>query len=113
MSDDLTGVFGGYIRTRRSGGTVYLDYIGDYGKAGNQNIEFGVNMIDVSESVSSDDIFTVLLPYGIIGTVPTQFFAGLLTGPQFARAAAAVAVFTVLSVALFRIGCKNYKSASS
>lgn len=67
MSDDLTGVFGGYIRTRRSGGTVYLDYIGDYGKAGNQNIEFGVNMIDVSESVSSDDIFTVLLPTGAEG----------------------------------------------
>lgn len=67
MSDDLTGVFGGYIRTRRSGGTVYLDYIGDYGKAGNQNIEFGVNMIDVSESVSSDDIFTVLLPTGSEG----------------------------------------------
>lgn len=67
MSDDLTGVFGGYIRTRRSSGTVYLDYIGDYGKAGNQNIEFGVNMIDVSESVSSDDIFTVLLPTGSEG----------------------------------------------
>lgn len=67
MSDDLTGVFGGYIRTRRSGGTVYLDYIGDYGKAGNQNIEFGVNMIDFSESVSSDDIFTVLLPTGSEG----------------------------------------------
>ena len=67
MSDDLTGVFGGYIRTRRSGGTVYLDYIGDYGKAGNQNIEFGVNMIDFSESVSSDDIFTVLLPTGSDG----------------------------------------------
>ena len=67
MSDDLTGVFGGYIRTRRSGGTVYLDYIGEYGKAGNQNIEFGVNMIDFSESVSSDDIFTVLLPTGSEG----------------------------------------------
>lgn len=67
MSDDLTSVFGGYIRTRRSGGTVYLDYIGDYGKAGNQNIEFGVNMIDFSESVSSDDIFTVLLPTGSEG----------------------------------------------
>lgn len=67
MTDDLTGVFGGYIRTRRSGGTVYLDYIGDYGKAGNQNIEFGVNMIDFSESVSSDDIFTVLLPTGSEG----------------------------------------------
>lgn len=67
LSDDLTGVFGGYIRTRRSGRTVYLDYIGDYGKAGSQNIEFGVNMIDFSESVSSDDIFTVLLPTGSEG----------------------------------------------
>lgn len=58
-------------------------------------------------------VFTVLLPYGIIATVPTQFFAGLLTGSAFLRAAATVAAFTVLSVALFRIGCKNYKSASS
>ena len=62
MSNDLTSTYGGYIRTRRDGDDVYLDYIGDYGKAGTQNIEFGVNLIDYSESVASDDIFTVLLP---------------------------------------------------
>ena len=80
MSDDLTGVFGGYIRTRRSGGTVYLDYIGDYGKAGNQNIEFGVNMIDFSESVSSDDIFTVLLPTGSEGVTMEE-----ITGSKYVK----------------------------
>lgn len=62
MSNDLTSTYGGYIRTRRDGNDVCLDYIGDYGKAGTQNIEFGVNLIDYSESVASDDIFTVLLP---------------------------------------------------
>lgn len=80
MTDDLTGVFGGYIRTRRSGGTVYLDYIGDYGKAGNQNIEFGVNMIDFSESVSSDDIFTVLLPTGSEGVTMEE-----ITGSKYIK----------------------------
>lgn len=80
MSDDLTGVFGGYIRTRRSGETVYLDYIGDYGKAGNQNIEFGVNMIDFSESVSSDDIFTVLLPTGSEGVTMEE-----ITGSKYVK----------------------------
>ena len=58
-------------------------------------------------------IFTVILPYGIIGTVPAQFFAGLLTGGQLLGAVATVAAFTVLAIGLFRIGCKNYKSASS
>lgn len=88
MSDDLTGVFGGYIRTRRSGGTVYLDYIGDYGKAGNQNIEFGVNMIDFSESVSSDDIFTVLLPTGSEGVTMEG-----ITGSKYVKIPNAVELY--------------------
>lgn len=58
-------------------------------------------------------IFQVLLPYGIIGTVPVEFFSGLLSPGELFSALAIVAVFTVLAIGVFRIGCKNYKSASS
>ncbi len=58
-------------------------------------------------------IFQVLLPYGIIGTVPVQFFSGILAPGELAGALATVGVFTVLAWGTFRVGCRNYKSASS
>lgn len=58
-------------------------------------------------------IFKVLIPYGIIGTVPVEFFSGLLSPGELAGALAIVAVFTALAIGTFRLGCRNYKSASS
>lgn len=58
-------------------------------------------------------LFYLVLPYGIMSTVPTQFFAGVLTPVGFVYSIAVVAVFTIFTLAFFRLGLKNYKSASS
>lgn len=55
---------GGYLRTRRQNGTTYIDLLADYGSTAVQEIEFGKNMLDMTEEVSAEDIFTVLIPLG-------------------------------------------------
>lgn len=55
---------GGYLRTRRVGNTTYIDLLTDYGNNAVQSIEFGTNMLDLSEEVTAEDVFTVLIPIG-------------------------------------------------
>ena len=60
----LINYVGGYLRTRRSGNTTYIDYLKDYDSTAVQEIEFGKNMLDLTEEVSAEDVFTVLIPLG-------------------------------------------------
>lgn len=55
---------GGYLRTRNVNGTAYIDLVKDYGNTSIQEIEFGVNLLDLTEETSVDGIFTVLIPLG-------------------------------------------------
>ena len=55
---------GGYLRTRRQNGKTYIDLLLDYGNNATQDIEFGKNMLDMTEEVSAEDVFTVLIPLG-------------------------------------------------
>lgn len=54
---------GGYIRTRRLDGTVYVDYISGFGHA-SQTVEFGENLTNLKKFVSAEDVITCLIPYG-------------------------------------------------
>ena len=58
-------------------------------------------------------LFYIILPYGIIATIPTQFFAGTLTPIGFVYAIVITFIFSVFTLAFWRLGLKNYKSASS
>jgi ABC-2 type transport system permease protein len=58
-------------------------------------------------------LFYLVLPYGIMATVPTQFFTGTLTPMGFFYSVSIVVVFTAFILAFWRFGLKNYKSASS
>lgn len=55
---------GGYLRTRRVGNTTYIDLVENYGSNAAQEIEFGKNLLDLTEEVSAEDVFTVLIPLG-------------------------------------------------
>lgn len=58
-------------------------------------------------------IFMVFLPYGLMGTVPVQWFTGVLTNGGLVYSLAVVVVFTAFMLWFFRLGVRNYKSASS
>lgn len=58
-------------------------------------------------------LFYLLLPYGIMATVPTQFFSGTLSPSGFVYSIAIVAAFTAFTLFFWKLGLRNYKSASS
>lgn len=60
----LLDTHGGYIRPRLTDGQRYIDLVAEYGKVNSQVIEFGLNMLDISEYISADNVFTVLIPLG-------------------------------------------------
>lgn len=55
---------GGYLRTRRENGKTYLDWMDDTGTNTEQKIEFGINLLELTETVSAEELFTVLIPLG-------------------------------------------------
>lgn len=64
MNSKLVNLLGGYLRPRLSSGIRYLDYVTEYGGISDQTIEFGKNLLDISEYISAEDVFTVLIPLG-------------------------------------------------
>ena len=56
----------GYLRTRRNGEKNILDVVmlKDYGKTCAQKIEFGENLLDYAENITTDDIATAVIPRG-------------------------------------------------
>ena len=55
---------GGYLRTRRADGKIYIDLLQDFGNTSIQEIELGRNLLDLTEELSVEDVFTVLIPLG-------------------------------------------------
>ena len=64
ITNTIIDYCGGYLRTRRVGGITYLDLLKDYGRTSIQGIEFGTNLIDLTEEVKAEDVYTVLIPLG-------------------------------------------------
>ena len=64
LQENLISYCGGYLRTRREADGVYLDYLESYEGTAAQEIEFGVNLLDLTEEISAEDLFTVLIPLG-------------------------------------------------
>lgn len=58
-------------------------------------------------------IFYVLLPYGLMATIPAQFLADVLDGRYWLLSLAVGAVFGFLCIFLWKRGMKRYGSASS
>jgi ABC-2 type transport system permease protein len=58
-------------------------------------------------------LFYLILPYGIMATVPTQFFSGTLSALGFVYSFTVVITFTAFTFFFWKLGLRNYKSASS
>lgn len=68
LQSELTDVYGGYFAVRYSddGKTRYLDYMADDGitETNPQPVEFGVNMLDLTNYVKAEDIVTRVIAVG-------------------------------------------------
>jgi ABC-2 type transport system permease protein len=58
-------------------------------------------------------LFYFVLPYGIMATIPTQIITNSVSWLMITASAVVVVVATVFSQWFWRLGLKNYKSASS
>lgn len=64
IKDKIIKTHGGYLRRRLENGIRYIDLIEDFGVINNQIIEFGVNLLDISQYITAEDVFTCLIPVG-------------------------------------------------
>lgn len=64
LSGILVENFGGYLRVRRENGVRYLDYLLEYTDVNSQSIEFGVNLLDMQQDSSAQNIYSVMIPLG-------------------------------------------------
>lgn len=66
IREKLVEQLGGYLRLRHENEKLYLDWITleEYGKYCEQSIEFGLNLLDYSESRTAENIVTALIPLG-------------------------------------------------
>mgnify|MGYP002583669687 FL=1 len=53
-----------YLYIRREKGVSYIDFVDDIGKASSQIIEFGKNLLDLSEYVDASNVYTQIIPLG-------------------------------------------------
>ena len=64
LQDKLVKLLGGYLMPRIVGDTVYLDYLADTDVKNLQDVEFGVNLLDLSMILKGQDIATAIIPLG-------------------------------------------------
>jgi len=67
INNKLLKLLGGYIFTRfdATSGITYIDYLAVSGEQDtSQIIQFGENLLDLSESLSAGDVYTVIVPLG-------------------------------------------------
>ena len=66
IREKLVDKLGGYLRLRHENDRLYLDWITleEYGKYCDQPIEFGLNLLDYSKSVTAESLVTALIPLG-------------------------------------------------
>lgn len=64
LNSYLIDVYGGHIRVRYEDNKRYLDYITTYGTTSTQNVVFGTNLLDITQYISAENVFTRLIPLG-------------------------------------------------
>lgn len=66
LNNNLIKRIGGLIRVRHAvaGDTRYIDYLKGPDTTSQQKIEFGKNIVDVTQSISGENIYTALIPLG-------------------------------------------------
>lgn len=64
LASQLVEPYGGYLKIRKSGNNRYIDWLSESGGICSQTIEFGRNLLDITEYITAENVFTVLIPLG-------------------------------------------------
>lgn len=61
---DLVESYGGFLQLVKTQGVLYLNWWAEYEQTNTQTIDFGSNILDITQTSSGADIVTVLVPQG-------------------------------------------------
>lgn len=61
---DLVESYGGFMQVVKTQGVLYLNWWQEYEQTNEQTIDFGSNILDITQQSSGADIMTVLVPQG-------------------------------------------------
>ena len=64
LSAKLVNSLGGYLWTRHVNGVNYIDYLSDFTTISNQKIEFGSNLLELTQTISAESFATAVIPLG-------------------------------------------------
>ena len=64
LTAKLVNNLGGYLWTRHVNGVNYIDYLSDFTTISNQKIEFGSNLLELTQTISADSFATAVIPLG-------------------------------------------------
>ena len=83
-----------YLYIRRQNGTSYIDFMEDIGKASGQVIEFGKNLLDLSEYVDATNVYTQIIPLGKADSKGNRVDIKLVNGGKnYLESASGIALF--------------------
>ena len=64
ITSRLIEPLGGYLLVRKENETYYIDYLAELTNRNNQVVQFGTNLLNLDEHIDTEDIVTVLYPFG-------------------------------------------------
>nr|DAI60664.1 MAG TPA: Putative tail protein [Caudoviricetes sp.] len=83
-----------YLYIRREKGVSYIDFVEDIGKASSQIIEFGKNLLDLSEYVDASNVYTQIIPLGKADSKGNRVDIKLVNGGKnYLQSDSAIALF--------------------
>lgn len=83
-----------YLYIRREKGVSYIDFVDDIGKASSQIIEFGKNLLDLSEYVDASNVYTQIIPLGKADSKGKRVDIKLVNGGKnYLQSDSAIALF--------------------
>lgn len=83
-----------YLYIRREKGVSYIDFVDDIGKASSQIIEFGKNLLDLSEYVDASNVYTQIIPLGKADSKGNRVDIKLVNGGKnYLQSDSAIALF--------------------
>ena len=64
IQEKFLDLLGGYLHLRHETDGVYIDYLAELNFSSGQDVQQGINLVDVTEDVSTEDLATAIIPLG-------------------------------------------------
>ena len=96
MEHTVESSLGGYLSIRRDAGKTYLDYTAEAGEISNQVIQFGENLLDLTNYVTAENVYTVIIPIGKADGDKKLTIKSVNNGKDYLESAEGIALFGVI-----------------